>query len=157
MTQQAFPDSPAQPALRGLSSSDTIARAAAGLSNQDTSSIRTDGDVVRGNLVTFFNVVLGSLIAALLAVGEVKDGLFVGVVVLANVAVSTLQELKATRTLRELRALTAPKATVIRDGESRKSSPRTSSRATSSTCAKAIRWSPMATSSTAAPKSMNRC
>jgi len=119
VTQQAFPDSPAQPALRGLSSSDAIARAAAGLSNQDTSSIRTDGDVVRGNLVTFFNVVLGSLIAALLAVGEVKDGLFVGVVVLANVAVSTLQELKATRTLRELRALTAPKATVIRDGESR--------------------------------------
>ena len=119
MTQQALPVTPAQPALRGLSSSDAIARAAAGLSNHDSSSIRTDGDVVRGNVLTFFNVVLGALIAALLAVGEIKDGLFVGVVVLANVAVSTLQELKATRTLRELRALTAPKATVVRDGEAR--------------------------------------
>src|SRR5690606_17548410 len=48
---------------------------------------------------------------------EFKDGLFVGVVVMANVAVSTLQELKATRTLRQLRALTAPKASVVRDGQ----------------------------------------
>ncbi len=108
-----------QPLRRGLSSSDAIARAAAGLSNRDSSTIRTDGDVVRANALTFFNVVLGALIAALLAVGEIKDGAFVGIVVVANVALSTLQELKATRTLRELRALTAPKATVVRDGEER--------------------------------------
>lgn len=119
MTQQALPGNAAQPALRGLSSSDAIARAAAGLSNQDSSSLRTDGDVVRANALTFFNVVLGALIAALLAVGEIKDGAFVGIVVVANVAVSTLQELKATRTLRELRALTAPRAAVVRDGEAR--------------------------------------
>jgi cation-transporting ATPase E len=119
VTQQAFPIAGETPALRGLSSSDAIARAAAGLSNRDGSTLRTDGDVVRANALTFFNVVLGALIAALLAVGEFKDGLFVGIVVVANVAVSTLQELKATRTLRELRALTAPKATVIRDGEAR--------------------------------------
>ncbi|MCK9520258.1 MAG: cation-translocating P-type ATPase, partial [Dehalococcoidia bacterium] len=50
------------------------------------------------------------------AVGQFRDGLFVGMVVAANVAVATLQELKATRTLRELVALTAPQATVIRDG-----------------------------------------
>ncbi len=103
----------------GLSTSDVIARAAAGLSNRDESAIRTDGDVVRSNVLTFFNVVLAALIVALLAVGEIKDGGFVGIVVVANVAVSTLQELRATRTLRELRALTAPKATVIRDGQAR--------------------------------------
>ena len=119
MTQQALPIGTERQPLRGLSSSDAIARAAAGLSNRDGSSLRTDGDVVRANALTFFNVVLASLIAALLAVGEFKDGLFVGIVVVANVAVSTLQELKATRTLRELRALTAPKATVVRDGEAR--------------------------------------
>ena len=101
----------------GLSSSDAIARTAAGLSNRDDSAIRTDGDVVRGNLLTFFNVLLAALILALLAVGEVKDGAFVGIVVIANVAISTLQELRATRTLRDLRALTAPKATVVRDGQ----------------------------------------
>ncbi len=104
------------PIQGGLSSSDAIARAAAGLGNVDRSRIRTDGDVVRANALTFFNVVLAALILALLAVGEFKDGFFVGIVVIANVAVATLQELKATRTLRELKALTAPKATVVRDG-----------------------------------------
>ena len=101
---------------RGLSSSDAIARALAGLSNRDDSAIRTDGDVIRANVLTFFNVVLGSLILALLAIGEIKDGAFVGIVVVANVAVSTFQELRATNTLRQLRALTAPKDSVVRDG-----------------------------------------
>ncbi len=114
--QSALPGMLEPPIQGGLSSSDAIARAAAGLSNADRSRIRTDGDVVRANALTFFNVVLGSLILALLAVGEFKDGFFVGIVVVANVAIATLQELKATRTLRELKALTAPKATVVRDG-----------------------------------------
>ncbi len=115
-TQAALPGLTEHLPQRGLSSSDAIARAAAGLSNRDGSNLRTDGDVVRANVLTFFNVVLAALILALLAVGEFKDGLFVGVVVMANVAISTLQELKATRTLRELRALTAPRAIVVRDG-----------------------------------------
>lgn len=102
--------------LRGLTSAEALARAAAGLSNRDPGRIRTDGDVIRANVLTFFNVILGSLIVALLAIGEFKDGFFVGLVVIANVLVATLQELKATRTLRELRALTAPHVTVVRDG-----------------------------------------
>ncbi|MCZ2108837.1 MAG: HAD-IC family P-type ATPase [Dehalococcoidia bacterium] len=100
----------------GLSQAEADARAAAGLANVDTTRQRTDGDVVRSNVLTFFNVVLGSLILALFFVGEFRDGLFVGIVVIANVAVATLQELKATRTLRELVALTAPQVTVVRDG-----------------------------------------
>lgn len=103
--------------LRGLSSAEAMARAAAGQVNRDPGGIRTDGDVIRANVLTFFNVILGSLIIALLAIGEFKDGFFVGIVVVANVLVATLQELKATRTLRELRALTAPQVTVVRDGQ----------------------------------------
>lgn len=103
--------------LRGLTSAEAMARAAAGLVNRDPGGIRTDADVIRTNVLTFFNVILGSLIIALLAVGELKDGFFVGIVVIANVLVATLQELKATRTLRELRALTAPQVTVVRDGQ----------------------------------------
>jgi len=102
--------------LRGLTSAEAMARAAAGLTNRDGGRIRTDADVIRANVLTFFNVILGSLILALLAIGEFKDGFFVGIVVIANVLVATLQELKATRTLRELRALTAPQVTVVRDG-----------------------------------------
>ena len=68
VAQESLPGILERPPQRGLSSSDAIARAAAGLSNQDGSAIRTDGDVVRSNVVTFFNLVLALLIVALLAV-----------------------------------------------------------------------------------------
>lgn len=110
---------PARPALSGLSSVEAASRAAAGKANVDTSQQRTDLDVVRSNTLTFFNVILGSLIVALVAVGEIRDGLFVGTVVIANVAIATLQELQATRRLRALRALTVTRATVVRDGRER--------------------------------------
>ena len=100
----------------GLTNAEAHARAKAGLANFDSTRQRTDGDVIRANALTFFNVILGVLILALFAVAEFRDGLFVGAVVIANVAVSTLQEIRATRTLRELKALTAPHATVVRDG-----------------------------------------
>jgi len=102
--------------LRGLTSAQAAELQRQGKSNVDTTRQRTDADVIRANTLTFFNVVLFSLIGALIALGEFRDGLFVGIVIAANILVSTLQELKATRTLRELVALTAPHATVIRDG-----------------------------------------
>ncbi|HKS90317.1 MAG TPA: HAD-IC family P-type ATPase, partial [Tepidiformaceae bacterium] len=100
----------------GLTTIEAQRRADQGLANVDTTKQRTDADVVRANVLTFFNVILAGLIIALLAVGEFQDSFFVGIVVILNVAVSTLQELKATRKLRELVALTAPEATVVRDG-----------------------------------------
>lgn len=103
-------------ALTGLSTAEADARALEGRHNLDTTPQRTDGDVVRANTLTFFNVVLATMILALLVVGELRDGIFVGVVVAANVAVATVQELIATRRLRALRALTQPTATVVRDG-----------------------------------------
>ncbi|MGK2966465.1 MAG: HAD-IC family P-type ATPase [Tepidiformaceae bacterium] len=105
-----------RPLLSGLSSPEALGRAARGLANVDGTRQRTNGDVVRSNALTFFNVVLASLIVALFAVGEFRDGLFVGVVVAANVAVATFQEIRALKTLRKLVALTAPRASVIRDG-----------------------------------------
>ncbi|MBI2767418.1 MAG: HAD-IC family P-type ATPase [Chloroflexi bacterium] len=116
MTHMANPAFPASADLRGLTTAEARTRAEAGLANVDDSHQRTDGDVIRGNSLTFFNVVLAALIIALWAVGEFRDGFFVGIVVVANVAVSTWQELKAVRTLRQLVALTAPHATVLRDG-----------------------------------------
>lgn len=107
----------------GLTQAEADRRAAQGLSNVDEREERTDRDVILSNTLTFFNFILGALILALFAVGIAeldssyfKDGLFVGVVVAANVAVATFQELRATRTLRELVALTVPRATVVRDG-----------------------------------------
>jgi cation-transporting ATPase E len=107
---------PLAPPAAGLTTGEANRRALAGLANVDTTRQRTDGDVIRANALTFFNVILFSLIFALFAVGEFRDGFFVGVVVVANVAIATYQEIRATRTLRELVALTAPHAIVIRDG-----------------------------------------
>jgi len=102
--------------LTGLTSAEAAARAAAGLTNADTSKQRSDADVIRSNTLTFFNIVLGTLILSLFFVGEFQDGFFVGLVVAANVAIATFQEMRATRTLRDLVALTAPRALVVRDG-----------------------------------------
>jgi cation-transporting ATPase E len=107
----------------GLTQMEADRRAEQGLANVDHRDERTDRDVILSNTLTFFNLILSALILALFAIGIAeldssyfKDGLFVGVVVAANVAVATFQELRATRKLRELVALTAPRATVVRDG-----------------------------------------
>ncbi len=103
----------------GLDEAEAARRLTAGEGNADASRQRRDRDVVRANALTFFNVTLFLMIAALLAAGEIRDGLFVGAVVFANVAVSTWQELRAVRTLRSLVALTAPRARVVRGGGER--------------------------------------
>ena len=100
----------------GLTVAEASRRLEAGEGNSDTTRQRSDWDVVRSNALTFFNVMLLVMIVALLIVGEFRDGLFVGVVVFANVVASTYQELQATRTLRSLVALTAPRAVVVRGG-----------------------------------------
>ena len=119
------PPPPATPAdLRGLSASEAAARAGRGLGNVDRSRQRSDREIIRGNLLTYFNIVLGSLIVALFVlaaveqeVGKFQDALFVGIVVAANVSIGTFQEIRAARTLRQLAALAAPRATVVRDGQ----------------------------------------
>ena len=103
----------------GLSEAEAARRLEAGEGNVDTTQQRSNWDVVRSNAITFFNVLLLFMIVALFVVGEFRDGLFVGAVVFANVVVSTYQELRAVRTLRELVALTAPRAWVVRGGEER--------------------------------------
>ena len=103
----------------GLTEAEAARLLEAGEGNVDTTRHRSTWDVVRSNAITFFNVVLLVLIVALFVVGEFRDGLFVGAVVFANVVVSTYQELRAVRTLRELVALTAPTALVVRGGEER--------------------------------------
>ncbi|CAN5417417.1 HAD-IC family P-type ATPase [soil metagenome] len=73
--------------------------------------------IVRANLVTRFNAILGALLVVILVVGPLIDALF-GVVVVANIAIGIIQELRAKRTLDRLAVLSAPKAQVVRDGRS---------------------------------------
>ncbi len=111
------------PELVGLSDREVAQRIEAGRVNRDSSKQRSDLDVVVANVFTYFNLVLFGLIGILLvlAVTEQKtdhlqDAAFVGMVVVANVLIGTFQEIRATRKLRQLVALTAPTATVVRGG-----------------------------------------
>jgi len=78
-------------------------------------SSRTFGQIVRANVLTRFNAILGVLLAVILVVGPIHDGLF-GLVLVANTAIGIIQEVRAKRTLDRLTLMAAPRATVVRDG-----------------------------------------
>ena len=72
-------------------------------------------EILRANIFTRFNLILGVLLAVILVWGEPKDALF-GIVLVANALIGIGQELRAKRTLDRLAVLSAPRVRVIRDG-----------------------------------------
>ena len=107
---------PAPARLEGLSAGEVEERVAAGLVNSAPDShTRSLGDIVRANVLTPFNAVLGVLLGVILVVGPIHDALF-GVVLVANSLTGIVQEMRAKRTLDRLSLLNAPVARVIRDG-----------------------------------------
>jgi len=104
-------------AERGLSAAEVAQRVATGQVNDVPSApTRTIGQIVRGNLLTRFNLLLGSLLAVILVVGPLQDALF-GLVIVANTLVGIVQEVRAKRTLDRLEVVNAPRARVVRDGQ----------------------------------------
>jgi cation-transporting ATPase E len=78
---------------------------------------RTTKEIVRANVVTRFNILLGVLVViVLVVVRDPRDALF-GIVLVTNAAIGIVQELRAKATLDRLALLTAPKTRVIRDGK----------------------------------------
>ena len=90
-----------------------IARGQTNVSGERTS--RTVSEILRANIVTRFNILLGALFAAIVAVGQLRDALF-GIVLVANALIGIIQELRAKRTLDHLAILNAPRALVVRNG-----------------------------------------
>ena len=102
-------------AERGLSAAEVAERVARGQVNDVPSApTRTIGQILRANLLTRFNLLLGSLLAVILVVGPLQDALF-GLVIVANTVVGVVQELRAKRTLDRLEVVNAPRARVVRD------------------------------------------
>lgn len=99
----------------GLTADEVRERMAAGRTNVVRSRSRPVWEILRANLFTWFNLVLGSLLLAILQFGSWRDGLF-GLVLLTNSAIGIAQELRAKRTLDRLAVITAPHARVVRDG-----------------------------------------
>ena len=103
-------------ALDGLTRAEVRERAAAGQVNAVPAGPgRSLGQILRANLCTRFNAILGTLFGVVLVVGPPQDALF-GLVLAANTAIGVAQELRAKRTLDRLAVLTAARARVVRDG-----------------------------------------
>jgi len=103
----------------GLSSAEVADRRSRGLANTSTErTSRSVAEILRANILTRFNFILGALLAVILAVGQPQDALF-GLVLVANALIGIAQEFRAKRTLDRLAVLSAPRVRVIRDGSRR--------------------------------------
>lgn len=100
----------------GLSDAQVQERVRAGKANgvQPTTG-RTVGQIVRANVLTRFNAILGSLFIVAIVVGPPQDALF-GIVLVANTAIGIFQEIRSKQVLDRLAVLTAPRCHVIRSG-----------------------------------------
>lgn len=105
-----------QLAESGLTAAQVKERRVAELTNVVAhESSRSIWAIVRANVFTLFNTVLGSCLVLVLLVGDPRDALF-GFIVVANAAIGVVQEYRAKRTLDKLAVLHAPRARVLRDG-----------------------------------------
>jgi cation-transporting ATPase E len=100
----------------GLTSAQVAERVAAGETN-DTGrrTSRPVPDIVRANVLTRFNAIVGALAAVVLVTGHPQDALF-GLVIVANTGIGVIQELRAKRTLDRLAVLGEEPVRVMRDG-----------------------------------------
>ena len=100
----------------GLTSAQVAERRSRGLTNAGGErTSRSVAEILRANILTRFNFILGVLLAVILVVGQPQDALF-GVVLVTNALIGIVQELRAKRTLDRLAVLSAPRVRVIRDG-----------------------------------------
>lgn len=103
--------------LSGLRAEQVAERIRLGLVNRaDVRTSRTVREIVRANVVTRFNAILGALLLVVATVGPFQDALF-GVVLVINTTIGVAQEVRAKRMLDRLALLSAVRCLVRRDGE----------------------------------------
>lgn len=84
---------------RGLTDAEVAQRLADGHSNAVAArAARSTADIVRANVFTRINAILGVLLAIVLATGSVINGLF-GLLIIANSVIGMIQEIRAKQTL----------------------------------------------------------
>jgi len=100
----------------GLTAAEVAERVASGQVNDvPVRSSRSVREIVRANVFTRFNAIIGVMFAIILVVGPIQDGLF-GLVIVANTAIGIVQELRAKKTLDSLALIGEAKPQVRRDG-----------------------------------------
>ncbi|MGW0282690.1 HAD-IC family P-type ATPase [Streptomyces sp. NPDC003236] len=100
----------------GLTRAEVAERVARGEVNDvPVRSSRSMGEIVRANVFTRFNAIIGVLWLIMLFVAPIQDSLF-GFVILANTGIGIVQEWRAKQTLDSLAVIGEARPTVRRDG-----------------------------------------
>lgn len=101
----------------GLTSEEVRERIDKGLTNHtDISTQKTVGQIVKSNLLTYFNLIFLILTVLLCIVGSFRNLTFLPVII-GNTVIGIFQELRAKKTLDKMSMLNAPHSIVVRDGE----------------------------------------
>ncbi|ANW63040.1 magnesium-transporting ATPase [Mycobacterium sp. djl-10] len=101
-------------AAAGLTDGEVAQRVAAGHTNDvPTRAARSVSEIIRGNVLTRINAILGVLFLIVLATGSLINGLF-GLLIVANSGIGIIQELRAKKTLDALAIVGQAKPTVRR-------------------------------------------
>ena len=88
--------------ISGLTDAEVAQRVADGKTNDvPTRAARSVSDIVRANVFTRINAILGVLLVIVLSTGSVINGAF-GLLIIANSAIGIIQELRAKQTLDKL-------------------------------------------------------
>ncbi|MEU5701116.1 HAD-IC family P-type ATPase [Streptomyces aurantiacus] len=100
----------------GLTTAEVAERVARGeINDVPVRSSRSAADIVRANVFTRFNAIIGVLWMIMMSVAPFQDTLF-GYVILANTGIGILQELRAKKTLDSLAVIGEARPTVRRNG-----------------------------------------
>ncbi|WP_456068106.1 HAD-IC family P-type ATPase [Eshraghiella crossota] len=103
--------------FNGLTAAEINARIEAGKINiADDSSDRTTGKIIRDNLLTYFNLIFLVITVLLCIAGAFRDLTFLPIII-GNILIGIVQELRAKKTLDKMKILNAGHAVVIRDGK----------------------------------------
>ena len=101
----------------GLSREQVAQRLESGLGNEAVKpQEKTVGSIIKSNLFTYYNLVFAVLTVLLIAAESFRSLTFLPVVV-ANLLIGIVQEIRAKRTLDALTMLNAPRARVVREGK----------------------------------------
>ena len=101
---------------KGLTSDQVAERVSKNQTNKTpNTNVKTYRAIFFENIFTFFNILCILISISLIVVGSFSNLLFMAIIIV-NIAIGIIQEIKAKKTIEKLSLLTAPAVKVVRDG-----------------------------------------